>query len=153
MKFVATEEIAAPMDVVWRRVTDFDGFEARISARAGSVTRTPQGPVTPATTWVGQVEFNGKTRKANVSILSLDAPGHHLEMEAQTNGMAITVDVALVTVSATRTRMTVTTDAKARTLAARLILQSAKLGRQVLAKRYKTRIATFARNVETGAAA
>ena len=44
MKFVAVEDIAAPLDQVWPHVSDLEGFERRATRRAGRVTRTPPGP-------------------------------------------------------------------------------------------------------------
>lgn len=152
MKFVAVEDISAPIETVWARVSDFDGFQRRVSGKAGDIRRTPDGPVGPGTTWNGRATFNGKTRDASVTVVQLNAPAHLL-VEGGTEGMKITVDVTLEALSARSTRLTVTSEAKARTLAARLMLQSAKLARQSLAKRYKGRVAAFAEGIEKRAKA
>ncbi|WP_371156904.1 SRPBCC family protein [Jannaschia sp. 2305UL9-9] len=147
MKFVATEEIAAPIDVVWARVSDFEAFERRAAGKAGQVSRSPEGPAKAGTKWTGSVEAAGKVRQASVTLLELDAP-HRMDLEGGSDGMTVTLDVMLEALSPTKTRLTVTTEAKARSLAARLMLQSAKLARPQLAKRYKGRVAGFADKIE-----
>ncbi|MGB3409526.1 MAG: SRPBCC family protein [Jannaschia sp.] len=152
MKFVAVEDISAPIETVWAKVSDFDGFQRRVSARAGDIRRTPDGPVSQGTTWSGRATFNGKTRDVTVVVMELSGPVS-MALEGGTDGMTITVEIALEALSARATRLTVTSQAKARTLAARLMLQSAKLARQTLAKRYKGRVAAFAESVEKNAKA
>ena len=152
MKFVAVEDIAAPAQTVWARVSDFDSFERRVSGKAGDIRRTPEGPARPGTTWQGRATFNGKTRDATVTVLELTVP-ERLVVEGGTEGMNITVEVTVEALSPRSSRLTVTSEAKARTLAARLMLQSAKLARQAMAKRYKGRVAAFAEGIEKSAKA
>lgn len=150
MKFVATEDIAVPIDTVWARVSDLEGFERRAAARVGGIARTPPGPAGQGTKWSGKAEIMGKTRKIDVVAATLDAPTQ-LVAEAGTDGMTVTIQVDLEEKGPRLTRLTVTTEAKARSLAARLMLQSAKLARTTMAKRYKTRVADFAARVEKSA--
>ncbi|SFI94435.1 SRPBCC family protein [Jannaschia pohangensis] len=150
MKFVATEDIAAPIDVVWARVSDLEGFEARARDRVTGLVRTPPGPAAQGSKWTGRAEVMGKTREVTVTAEALDAP-NRLMAAAATDGMDVTIDVVLESLAPARTRLTVTTEAKAKTLTARLMLQSAKLARQAMAKRYKARVANFAARVEKAA--
>lgn len=150
MKFVAVEDISAPVETVWARVSDFDRFERMVSGKAGDIRRSPNGPAGVGTSWKGKATFNGKTREATVDLLEL-APNEKLLVEGGTEGMKITVDVQIDALSARSTRLTVTSEAKARTLSARLMLQSAKLARQAMAKRYKGRVAAFAESIEKSA--
>lgn len=147
MKFVAVEDVAAPIDHVWRRVSDLEMYERRITKRVDNVERVPPGPAGLGTKWSGIVEIMGKRRKVTVVLDRLDGPTDLL-VTTGTEGMTVTLTVGLEALSPTRTRMTVTTDAKARTMTARLMLQSAKLARQTMAKRYKGRVADFAGMIE-----
>lgn len=147
MKFVATEDIAAPIDHVWAQVSDVDAFERRARRRVGTVERRPPGPAGKGTNWQGTTEVMGKQRDVTVTLADMSPP-ERLTLAAATDGMDVSIDVVLSRQGPNLTRMTVTSEAKARSLAARLMLQSAKLARQTLAKRYKGRVATFAGNVE-----
>lgn len=150
MKFVATEDIAAPIDTVWARVADLEGFEARARKGADGINRSPPGPPAEGTRWTGQAEVMGKAREVTVTAERLEAPTHLL-IEARTDGMVVTIQVDLAQMNPNLTRLTVTTEAKARSLAARLMLQSAKLARATMAKRYRGRVADFAARVEKDA--
>lgn len=150
MKFVATEDIAAPIDAVWARVSDLEGFEARAKQRVSGLARTPPGPATQGSKWTGKAEVMGKARTITVVASILVAP-NQLLAEAGTDGMTVTIQVDLEAKGPSLTRLTVTTEAKARSLAARLMLQSAKLARATMAKRYKGRVADFASRIEKSA--
>ena len=147
MKFVAVEDIAAPIDTVWARVSDIDRFESRLGGRVSDLSRSPEGPAVPGTRWTGRAEVMGKSRKVEVTLAQMTVPTL-LVATAGTEGMAVTLTAALEALGPSRTRLTVTTEAAARSLAARLMLQSVKLARQSLAKRYKSRVADFASMVE-----
>ncbi|SDZ19160.1 Polyketide cyclase / dehydrase and lipid transport [Jannaschia faecimaris] len=147
MKFVATEDVAAPIDAVWARVCDLEAFERRAAQRVGGIRRNPSGPPGQGTEWTGTAEIMGKTRAITVTAATLAAPTQ-LVAEAVTDGMNITIQVELVGLGPRLTRLTVTSEGKARSLTARLMLQSAKLARKTMAKRYKARIADFASRVE-----
>ncbi|MCK0169159.1 SRPBCC family protein [Jannaschia sp. S6380] len=147
MKFVATEDIAAPIEFVWSRISDLETFERRARKRVGTIERRPPGPAGKGTTWSGTAEVMGKRRDVTVTLAEVAAP-ETMAMTAVTDGMDVDIGVVLSRQGPRLTRMTVTSEAKARSLAARLMLQSAKLARQTLAKRYKGRVANFAASVE-----
>lgn len=151
MKFVAVEDIAAPIDLVWSRVADLEEFEARARDRIGAIKRTPPGPPAQGTVWSGKADVMGKKRDVTVTAATVDPTGR-LGAEAATDGMLVSIDVDLVELGPRLTRLTVTTEARARSLAARLMLQSAKLARKSLAKRYKARVSDFAGRIEKAAA-
>ncbi|MEM7488625.1 MAG: SRPBCC family protein [Pseudomonadota bacterium] len=147
MKFVAVEDIAAPIDHVWAQVADVDRFEARMARRVGRIDRRPPGPAGPGTTWSGATEVMGKVRDVVVAMDRMTPP-QEIALSARTEGMVVEILVQLAAQSPRLTRLTVTTDAKARSLTARVMLQSAKLARKTLARRYKGRVAEFANTVE-----
>ena len=150
MKFVATEDIAQPIEAVWARVSDLEAFEDRIARSHPGIRRSPPGPAGEGTAWTGEAEILGKRRVVTVTAATLRAPDH-LAVDAGTDGMAVTLLVELQALGPRLTRMVVTTEAAARSLPARLMLHSAKLARASLAARYKARVAEFATRVETTA--
>lgn len=147
MKFVATEDISAPLDHVWACVTDFDRFEDMAAKRAQRLERQPRGPVVQGTIWTARATISGKKRDVRIEVTEL-AANKVLRAEGGTDGMAVHIEALLEARANGVTRLTVVTEAKARTLAARLLLQSAKLARGTLTKRYKKRVADFAVRVE-----
>ena len=150
MKFVATEDIAAPIDAVWSRVSDLDRFERRLSARVDGLARSPDGPAAPGTRWTGRAEVMGRTREIGVRLERMTVPTL-LVAVAEGEGMTVSLTAGLEALAADRTRLTVTTEAQAQSLTARLMLQSVKLARQNIVRRYKARVADFAATIEAEA--
>jgi hypothetical protein len=68
--------------------------------------------------------------------------------DVATKNMAATFLVELVAMSRLRTRMRIELDVRPQTLSARLLMQSAKLARNTLNRRYKVRIAHFSSDLE-----
>ncbi len=151
MKFVAVEEIASPIDQLWPHVADFESFEERVAQRIGSVTRTPPGLPAAGTTWRGRTELMGRPRDLTATLMAMERPSR-IEIEAVVDGIALTILMELAEQSPRLTRLTVTTEAVARGVAGRVILQSAKLARQTLLNRYRSRVSAFSAMVENNAA-
>ena len=148
MKFVATEEIAAPIEEVWAAVTDFDAFEARLSRRA-EIERRPPGPAALGTVWHGRAPVLGTTRDVELRLSRLEAP-HAIAMAGASDGIDLAADARLEELGPRRTRLTVTTEARGNSFGARLVLQPLKLAKSSLLQRYRGAVATFARRIETG---
>ena len=136
---------------VWSHVADLEAFEDRARARIGAIQRRPPGPPAQGTVWSGKADVMGKKRDVTVTAATIET-WSRLTAEAATDGMQVNIDVDLAELGPRLTRLTVTTEARARSLAARLMLQSAKLARKTLAKRYKGRISDLAARIEKSAA-
>ncbi|TFL18802.1 SRPBCC family protein [Jannaschia formosa] len=151
MQFTATEEIAAPIDAVWARVTDFDGFAEALRTRGGKAERQDEGPVGPGSAWTGAAEIMGKIRFVEVTVTRMDVPTG-LGIAAHAEGIDIVLDVTLEALSQARTRLTVTTQAAATSIRAKVLLQPLKLAHGTIEERYRGRVAGFARRIEGKAA-
>ncbi|KIT17730.1 SRPBCC family protein [Jannaschia aquimarina] len=147
MKFVATEDIRAPREEVWPHVADIDRWEGMIAAKTKRLDRRPPGPAAVGTTWDARASIRDKDRDVTARLVRMDEPGR-LTFETRTDGMEVTFDVMLEEKGPHMTRLSVVTEAKAKSLTARLLLQSAKLARGQMAKRYKARVAAFAARLE-----
>jgi len=146
MKFNAREDIEAPIDVVFARLTDFDQFERQALRRGASVRRTSNGPVETGSGWDIAFTFRGKERRMRAELAELDQP-NFLQVAFQSSGIVGETKVDLVPLSPRRTRLSVSIDLSAKTLSSRLLLQSLKLARGTLAQRFKKRVASFADDV------
>ncbi|WP_299647430.1 SRPBCC family protein [uncultured Jannaschia sp.] len=148
MKFVATNEVSASIEEVWAAVTDFDAFEARLSQRA-EVERRPPGPAALGTIWDAQAEVMGASRDVEMRLSELAAP-HAMTLSGKSDGIDLTANARLEELGPRRTRLTVTTEAKASSLGAKLMLQSIKLAKKTLVQRYRNYVAGFVRRIERG---
>ena len=80
-------------------------------------------------------------------VIRFDQPNEMCVLSS-TSGVDGTGQIELVALSRNRTRMRVELDVKPKTLPARLLMQSARLARNTLNRRYKTRVANFAEDME-----
>lgn len=148
MQFTAREDIAAPIDSVFALVSDFEQFERAVLRRGIEISRIDdlQHPG-PGMAWNSRFSFRGKPREMRAELVQIHQP-ETLRIKAESSGMNGTVTVDLVQLSPRQTRMQVVTELKARTLSARLLLQSMKLARAAMTGRYRDGIAQFARGIE-----
>ena len=147
MKFSAREDIEAPIDQVFARVTDFAAFERQMLRRGAEVRRVDAGqPVTVGSAWDVAFTFRSRERRMRATVTRMDAPGD-LVVAIAANGLDGVTTVELVALSPQRTRLAVTIDLSARSLSARLLLQSLKLAKSNLSNRFKKRVSEFAAGI------
>ncbi|WP_420862329.1 SRPBCC family protein [Algirhabdus cladophorae] len=148
MKFSTREDIEAPIEFVYKAITDFDAFERAAMRRGADVERTAgQTAKGVGTSWIVAFEFRGKPRELKGALVEADAP-NRLRFEGTLSGLDVALDVDLVALSKKRTRLHVATELKPRSLSARLLIQSLRLAKTSLTKRFKSRIAEFAEDLE-----
>jgi len=147
MKLSTREDIEAPIDFVFARVTDFEAFERRALRQGAHVTRQGTGDAAVGTVWDVSFQFRERQRNLQATLVQLDPP-HDLKIESISDGLTAHTDVQLVALSPGRTRVIVGLEMRARTLTARLLLQSLKLAKGKLTKRFKARVLDYAEDVE-----
>lgn len=149
MKFSTREDIEVPIEKVFARITDFDAFERRAMRQGAEVQRRGVGPVGVGTVWDVSFVFRGRARKVTAELTTCDSPTT-LAFESMFDGLDILTEVDLIALSQSRTRISVAVEMKARTMTARLLIQTLKLGRARLAKRFKARVLDYAEDIEDG---
>lgn len=142
------EDISASIDAVFEQLSDFEGFERAAMRRGAEVTRTDTlGAPGVGMGWRTGFDYRGKERKANIELTEYEAP-ERMRAKVHSTGVEIEVLVELVAMSRTRTRMNLTLDARPRTIPARLMIQSMKLARQTVLKRFRKRVSDYAAALE-----
>lgn len=140
MKFKANTDIEASIEAVFEIVSDFDIVERAAARRSVEVTRVEdRNPPAPGMAWDAGFRFRGKDRTARVTLTNYQA-NEALGFSTVTGGLETDVTLDLVALSPATTRLTVTADMSAKTLSARLLLQSMKLAKGKLQKRFGLRI-------------
>ena len=148
MRFSSREDIEAPIEHVFNSATDFEGFERQALRRGAEVTRNDTyGKPGIGSEWRLKFLFRGKQRDVHARMTQFEAP-NGFQAETETGGLEGTVSMELVALSPRRTRMQVSIDLRARTLAGRLLIQSLKFARGNLNKRFSNRIWQFAQDIE-----
>ena len=151
MKLATREDIDAPIEAVFRELSDFDSFERAILRRGAEVQRTDALRVPgPGMTWKTSFNFRGRQRDANIA-LDEYTPPDRLRASVRSSGFETDLLIDLVAMSKTRTRMNFAIDARPKSVPARLMIQSFKLARHAMLKRFRRRIADFATDLEARA--
>lgn len=148
MKMATREDITAPIESVFEQLADFDGFERAAMRRGAEVVRTDAlSAPGPGMAWSARFSYRGRARKANIELADFDAPERLRAMVIST-GVEMELVVELVAMSRTRTRMNLALDVRPRTIPARLMIQSMKLARQTVLKRFRKRVGDYAADLE-----
>lgn len=148
MQFTSREDIEAPIERVFGEITDFQAFERSALRRGADIKRTDtlRAPGT-GMSWHAAFKLRGKQRNVDVSVVDYDPP-NGITLGLVSSSIEGQMIAELVALSRGRTRMTVTLVLQPRSMAARLMMQSLRLARGNLTKRFKVRLAEYAMDVE-----
>jgi len=148
MKFSTKEDIDAPIDAVFEMLCEFDQFERAAMRRGAEVQRVDQLAEPGAgMQWEAAFDMRGKRRALQVEMDRFDRP---TEMKLNTRSQGLTGDMSfdLVALSRSRTRIMVALDLKPQNLSARLLVQSLKLAKNALTKKFKKRVGDYAKDMD-----
>lgn len=148
MKFSAKEDIEAPLADVFAMITDFESFERSAMRRGAKVQRVDE-LAQPGVGMLWDVSFNfrGRKRELRLELVHCD-PDTGIAFQAQSGSMNGSFVVDLLALSKTRTRMSVELEMQPQNLSARLLIQSFKLAKAGLTKRFKLRVAEYSKEME-----
>ena len=140
MQFQTEQDIDAPAAYVFARVCNFEAYERQALRNGAQVTRTDgRGPVVVGATWDVAFTFRGKDRQLRAVVTDLIAP-ESLVVDTDAKGLTSQTRVSLVALSPKTTRVSVVVTLAAKSLQARLLLQSLRLAKPRLNKRFRKRI-------------
>ena len=152
MKLDSEKEIDVPIATAFEDMTDFPRIERRAAGWGAELRRTDElvGPCV-GMTWQARVILRERRRDLTVRLVEHDAPDALL-VTAESADIEARIRVALTALSPARSRVAVRLDVSPRTLAGRLLLQSAKLAGKTLEERFRLRVANYAMDIEDRAA-
>ncbi|CUH75266.1 SRPBCC family protein [Tropicibacter naphthalenivorans] len=148
MQLTAREDIEAPLDRVFAELSDFETVERQALRRGIDVVRLDGVAGKGAgMQWQAGFTFRGKKRTADIT-LNTFSPPEQMVFDSVSGGLDVQMVVDLVALSRTRTRINLMTEFKPKTLSARLLVQSLKLAKGGMDKRFRTRMAVLAKDLE-----
>lgn len=148
MDFSTRYDIEAPIEFVWTQASNFTVLERQALLRGAKVQRK-DSLATPGigAEWDIRFKFRSKDREVNSRITAFDPPNRYT-VDSTSATMDGTCVVDLFSLSPKRTRMTVTLDLSAGSLASKLMLQSLKIAKGGLNKRFADRVASMASDIQ-----
>ncbi len=129
MHFITKQDIEAPLDFVYRTLNEFDQFERMAARRGAEVERIDRLRVPgPGAAWRLRFAFRGKPRLLTIRVDDLQEDSLMVfGLESNTLDGSSRIDLAAL--APRRTRITILTEIRPRTLGARVMLQSVRLAR------------------------
>lgn len=148
MKFSTKEDIEAPIERVFALVSDFEALERAALRRGAEVQRTDalRKPGV-GMSWTASFMARGRQRHLDIQMVEYEPP-HSMRFHSVAQGLETDMKVELVALSRGRTRLSLDLDLKPRSISARLLVQSLKLARANLNKKFHLRMADYARDLE-----
>ena len=148
MKFSTREDIDAPIQDVFDALTEFESFERSAMRRGAEVHRTDtlKEPGV-GMTWRAAFRMRGRTRELDLKMVSMERPDE-LVIHATSSAVSGAFVIELMALSRSRTRVNIGLELTPLNLAARLFIQSLKLTKSKLTKRFKLRVAEYAQLME-----
>ncbi|MCA8868376.1 MAG: SRPBCC family protein [Rhodobacteraceae bacterium] len=148
MRFSGKTDIEASADATFSQFADFQFFE-RFALRSGADIRRVDDLMSPGPgmIWDVNLDYKGKARRMVVELVDFNPPSSMI-FAAAANALEASILVELVPLSARQTRASVTLDISPRTLPARLAVQSARLTKGVLNRKFSKRLNQFGRALQ-----
>lgn len=143
MKFSSRIDFDIPAANLFDIMGDFSRSERVLAARGVAVRRIDpaQDPGT-GLGWVVDFNWRGQRRSVRLDVTRFDRPSH-ITLEGCSDQFDIAIDMTVVALSRVKSRLLFETQVRPRSMRARLLLQTAKLGRSELERKYDGRIADF----------
>lgn len=148
MEFSTKADIEAPAEYVFDCLSDFQSFEKAALRRGADVQRVDgNAELGLGAQWRAEFNFRGKSREVLVELIEFQTP-ELATYKATGQGIEATMRVELIQMSKDLTRMTSTVSMEAKTLPARLLLQSLKLAKGQIGKRFDGMMVDYGRQLE-----
>lgn len=148
MRLVRSENIEAPPASVFRLLVDFDHWERAALRQGAEVQRTDSLPrPAPGVAWRLGFAFRGRPRLVTLQLTDL-RPDEALVFSGQGSALDGTARIDLDEMGPKRTKITVTLEIGARTLAARLFLQSLRLAQGRITRRFDGHVSRLVAHLE-----
>lgn len=143
MKFSTRIDTDLAAEKLFDSVGNFDALERLIIGRGASVTRIDPAQE-PGITMGWRIDFDwrGKARKLRLAVTRFDRP-EQIAMAGRSDALDISILATIVALSRSKSRLIFETELKPRNMKARLMVQTARLGKAQLDRRYARRIEEF----------
>nr|WP_111300846.1 hypothetical protein [Paracoccus saliphilus] len=143
MKFLTRIDTDLPADQLFDTVGDFAALERLLIARGAAVTRiNPSEEPGIGLGWNIGFDWRGRARSLRLAVTRFDRP-EHITLAGRSDALDVAIGVTVVALSRSRSRLICETELRPRNMKARLMLQTAKLGKAQLDRRYQHRIEEF----------
>ncbi len=149
MKFSSREDVEVPAEFLFGQLTDFAAFERSAVRRGADVRRMTPAGAQPGvgTSWEVNFRWRGRARRMTLVVAEITRPDS-LVLSGDSESFAVTVKATVIALSPRRSRLMGEIEVRPKGFKARVLLQSARLGKSALDRRYAEGLRNFAHEVE-----
>ncbi|WP_405403778.1 hypothetical protein [Paracoccus sp. Ld10] len=149
MKFSTRIDTDLPAERLFEVVGNFDALERMVIGRGATVARIdPSNEPGIGLGWNIGFDWRGKARQLRLAVTRFDRP-EQITMAGHSDALDLSVIATVVALSRVKSRLLFETDVRPRNMKARLMLQTAKLGKAQLDRRYQRRIEDFVQQMRS----
>lgn len=153
MKFSTRQDTDLPGEELFRAVSKFYAIERMLLRRGATVKRLDDLPRPEVgARWLIGFDWRGRQRELNMQLTRLDVP-EHLEIRGGSDQFDIDVRMTVVALTPVKSRLIFEAEVAPRGMKARLLLQTVKLGKGQLDRKFAQRVADFVGSLTTRAPA
>lgn len=140
MKFSTRLNFDEPAAVLFDQVGNFDKMEKLLQSRGASVVRlNPAHEAGAALGWLIGFDWRGRRRELNLKVTRFDRPDR-ISMLGRGESFDVDIDISVLALSKTRSRLIFETDVRPRNMRARLLVQTAKLAKAQMDHKFALRV-------------
>lgn len=128
MKFSTRKEAELPATELFDAISDADRIAAVMRRRGAKVTRSDKAE---APAWDIRFQWRGRQRNLNLAVTETNRP-ERMVMQGVSDAFDLTITMTVVALGHIRSRLIFEAELRPRNMRARLLLQTAKLGKAQL---------------------
>lgn len=150
MKFSTRQDTDLSAEALFQAVSNFTAIERMMSRRGISLRRMDALPQPgPGMSWQIAHDWRGRRREVMLELIRYDSP-ELLEFAGQSDQFDLVLYMTVVALTRSKSRLIFEVDITPRGMKARLLLQTAKLGKTQLDRRFAKGVADFIGNIAAG---
>lgn len=147
MRLSAREDIDVPQDRAFSTLATLEYWERAALRKGATVVRTDMlGTTGPGMTWQVGFSWRGKPRSLTIRLTEID-PASGLRFEGVSPSFEGWMSIDIVRMGPRRSRLALKLEVTPRTLAARLFLQSMRLARRRVTRRFEVAVGQLAQAI------
>lgn len=141
MKFSTRIDKNLSAEQLFDSVADFDKIERMLIRRGVAVSRADDMP-DGARAWNLAFDWRGQRRGLRLVLVQFDRP-EKLALTGESVPFELRIDIAVVALARNRSRLNFELEVKPRNMRARLVLQTAKLGKAQIDRKLEAKVSGF----------
>lgn len=147
MKFSTRQDTQLPADQLFDAISDFSRAERLLLRRGISVRRIdPAQEPGVGMAWEIAYDWRGKRRDLRLDVGRYDRP-EHLRIVGVSSGLNVQIDMTVIALTRKKSRLVMETDIRPRNMRTRLLIQTARLGKNQLDQRYEKQVAAYVKEI------